>query len=80
MLQWSKLFPDGRVLFYEGDDPKGFRAEMRTKFGFDPAAPCKGVLGGEEFRRFNKRHDYQFFCPANVLDKVYGKKGYMLGS
>lgn len=37
MSNWSGLFPDGRCIFYEGDDPDGFRAEIKTKFGFDPA-------------------------------------------
>jgi hypothetical protein len=29
------LYPDGRVLFYEGDDPAGFIAEMKEQFGLD---------------------------------------------
>jgi hypothetical protein len=29
------LFPDGRRLFYEGDNPEAFIAEMKTKYGLD---------------------------------------------
>jgi hypothetical protein len=33
---WAERFPEGRHIFYEGDDPEGFRAEIRERFGFDP--------------------------------------------
>jgi hypothetical protein len=27
------LFPNGRTIFYEGDNPEAFIAEMKTKYG-----------------------------------------------
>ena len=36
---WQDLFPDGRRLFYEGDDPEGFRQEILDEFGFDVRTP-----------------------------------------
>jgi len=44
----SELFPEGRTLYYEGDDPTAFVAEMKAKFGFDPGGEysfhCPGHL------------------------------------
>ena len=34
---WRELFPEGRHVFYEGDDPEGFCAEINAGFGFDPS-------------------------------------------
>lgn len=33
---WAKLFTNGRTIYYEGDDPEGFRAQIKAEFGFDP--------------------------------------------
>lgn len=38
MKMWKDLFPDGRTIFYEGDDPTGFVRTVRSEFGFDPSA------------------------------------------
>lgn len=54
--EWAVLFPEGRHIYYEGDDPEGFRAEIREKFDFDP---------GEQ-------PDQGFDCPAELLDAIYG--------
>ena len=35
---WRDLFPYGRGICHEGDDPEGFAAEIRREFGFDPSA------------------------------------------
>jgi hypothetical protein len=32
---WATLFPEGRYIYYEGDDPIGFIKEIKEKFGFD---------------------------------------------
>jgi hypothetical protein len=51
-----ELFPDGRTIFYEGDDPQAFRRQVQAEFGFDPAgAPgvyannLSGGLPGEDY-------------------------------
>ena len=77
---WRELCPNGRVLYYEGDDPDGFRAQIKAEFGFDPADDydpgpnLRRVPWGEEFeletgRRFRS---YSFECPPEHLDAIYG--------
>ncbi len=65
---WRNLFPEGRHIYYEGDDPAGFVEEVRVKFGFDPAAdPNWGIRIGER-EGFDS---YSFHCPAELLDSIY---------
>ena len=35
---WQELHPNGRHIYYEGDDPEGFAQEILAEFGFDPSA------------------------------------------
>lgn len=56
-------------LFYEGDDPKTFRLEIKAAFGFDP---------GEGNEDWNKRGGYQFTCP---IEHVYSiRERYQIGT
>lgn len=77
---WSELFPVGRHVLYEGEDPEGFRQEIRAEFGFDPGADSSdwgfllGTSEGEEIR------SYGFHCPAEHLDAIYGSDRFLLGS
>jgi hypothetical protein len=65
---WRELFPEGRHIFYEGDDPEGFCAEVRAEFGFDPSVPaCRPDGGG-------------FWCPPEHLDAIYGSGRWPMGS
>lgn len=79
---WAKLFPRGRDIFYEGDDPDGFAEEIAATFGFDPRSDHRWwdvipVDGSDEFRA----DPYpQFYCPAEHLDAIYGNPEYPLGS
>jgi hypothetical protein len=53
---WGELFPEGRWVFYEGEDPDGFAAEMVAKFGFDPrkcVTPASAKTGGVAVVRDN---------------------------
>jgi hypothetical protein len=73
--RWADLFPEGRVIYYEGDDPEGFVAEIKKRFNFDPSADdgWSYVANGlPPFRRF--------FCPAHLLDRIYGDGNYPMGS
>lgn len=70
-LIWDDLFPDGRVVFYEGKDPKGFAAEMKAKFGFDLS---------ENNPHWSKYYGYSFHCPGRCINQVYGSSKYPLGS
>lgn len=68
--KWSQLFPDGRYIFYEGDDPKGFVKEIKEKFSFDIP------LDLDDYKEFNS---FGFHCPVEHLDEIYGGK-YPMGS
>jgi hypothetical protein len=79
MSKWSELFPEGREIFYEGDDPVGFVKEIQTEFGFDPGLdPRWGkYIDGEDFDPF---YSYGFICPAEHLDAIYGSERFPMGS
>ena len=36
-INWAKLFPEGRNLYYEGEHPEEFAEAVREEFGFDPS-------------------------------------------
>lgn len=62
---WAELFPEGRWIYYEGNNPKKFVTEMKKLFGLklDPYE----VKGG-------------FHCPAKYIDEIYGNERWKLGS
>jgi hypothetical protein len=64
LKKWSELCPEGRFIFYEGDDPKGFRREIKAEFGFDPGP----------------KPDEGFHCPPEHLDAIYGTGRFPMGS
>ncbi len=69
LKDWSELFPNGRHIYYEGDDPPGFAREIKSKFGFDPSA---------DNDHWNEESGYCFYCPPEHLDEIY--TNYQLGS
>ncbi len=103
MASWSDLFPDGRDIFYEGDDPVGFVNTIKAEFGFDPSAdPNWGVsfpaedgydpdappwvpetgrtYSRDEIPPHGEFTSYQFRCPAEHLDAIYGSDRFPMGS
>jgi hypothetical protein len=77
MKTWSELFPNGRDIFYEGNDPEGFVTEIKAKFGFDPSkSKPQGVWASFGW---NKADGYCFFCPPEHLNAIYGGE-YPMGS
>ncbi|MFG1883777.1 hypothetical protein [Micromonospora sp. NPDC049102] len=75
---WRNLYPQGRHIFYEGDDPAGFAEEVRAEFGFDPTAdPHWGTRIGSEDNGFDS---YSFYCPGDLLDSIYGVGRFPMGS
>jgi hypothetical protein len=65
-----ELFPSGRQIYYEGDNPEGFALEIKERFGFDPR-----ISSG-----WDEEHGYSFVCPAEFLDAIYGSELYPMGS
>jgi hypothetical protein len=60
--------------FYEGNDPDAFVGAMLDRFGFDPSEnnPDWG-------RAEDPINRYGFYCPARLLDQIYGGP-YPMGS
>ena len=80
---WDDLCPNGAIRYYEGDDPDGFVAEMKSEFGFDP------TVGGEEHgvdangRPWGHRWSWDnrsFAIPAGLVEAVYGSYRWPIGS
>jgi hypothetical protein len=75
---WSDLFPEGRHIFYEGDDPAAFVRQIRAEFGFSPASdPRWGEQIDGDGMNFTS---YSFHCPAEHLDAIYGTSRFAMGS
>jgi hypothetical protein len=70
-MKWSELYPEGRDIFYEGDNPKEFVEEMKARYGFDPS---------RDNSYWNEKCGYSFHCPASVVDEIYEGRLYPLGS
>jgi hypothetical protein len=79
---WRELFPDGRTIFYEGDDPEEFAGQVKAEFGIDVRElPGHDLLTGKpEPGTWTEEHGWQFHCPAEHLDAIYGSDRFLLGS
>lgn len=77
--KWSEMFPEGRHIYYEGDDPSGFVKEMKARFDFDPSLDNKW-WGYGMCHNGGTFLSYSFFCPPEILDAIYGDGRYPLGS
>jgi hypothetical protein len=62
------MYPHGRHIFYEGDDPERFAAEIVAEFGFDPSRDPDWGNG------------CMFHCPAEHLDTIYSSHRWPTGS
>ncbi|WP_250029750.1 hypothetical protein [Paractinoplanes maris] len=79
-VTWAELFPNGRDIFYEGDSPDDFAAEIAARYGFDPRTDKRWwevIDGGGDMEPFVS---YRFHCPVHLLDAIYGNDKYPLGS
>ena len=77
-MSWKELFPEGRIIFYEGDDPEGFVKEIKERFGYDIMAHTYGWTKEDDRNHFNEEDGYSFHCPPEILDEVYTQ--YPMGS
>jgi hypothetical protein len=77
---WSEMFPDGRCIFYEGDEPQKFAEEIKAEFGFDPSEDKSWgeVIADDEAG--DAFTSYRFHCPPEHLDAIYGNGRWPLGS
>jgi hypothetical protein len=75
---WSDLFPEGRDIFYEGNDPVGFVRQIQSEFGFSPASdPRWGERIDGDGLSFTS---HSFYCPSEHLDAIYGNNRFPVGS
>ena len=83
----------GRSLYYEGDDPEGFRRQVIDEFGFDVAKmprrlgdeiPAPGTCTWGAWFPADEHGEgffsYGFYCPAEHLDALYMSERFPLGS
>jgi hypothetical protein len=60
---WSAHYPDGRFIYYEGEDPDGFVEQIKAEFGFDPSASegwgtwIEGTPSTPEGERIQAKYD-----------------------
>ena len=71
-VNWAKLFPEGRDLYYEGEQPGQFAEVIREEFGLDPSAD---PLWGKQIEGEAGSASYGFHCPAEHLDALYAMHG-----
>ncbi len=76
----AALFPTGRFVYYEGDDPDGFAATVRDEFGFDPSDPRRprrnppNGYGLPVFEYgWDAGHGWSFLCPPVHLDAMLAR-------
>lgn len=77
---WADLFPTGREVFYEGDEPDEFAADLAANYGFDPRKDHRWwevIEGDGDTEAFVV---YGFHCPPELLNAIYGNPAYPLGS
>lgn len=72
-INWAKLFPEGRDLYYEGEQPEEFAEAVPEEFGFDPSADR--LWEAKDGGRDGTAASYGFHCPAEKLDGIYDKHG-----
>jgi hypothetical protein len=82
MRTWRELFPEGRVIIYDGDDPEGFAAEIKEEFGYDPSEDEGwGRLVTPHPGPFDKPFVlHEFHCPPEHLDAIYSSGRWPMGS
>lgn len=80
LLKQSEYHPEGRHIYYEGDDPQQFVEEIKAEFGFDPSADEDWAFLVPADDRAPAFYSYGFHCPAEHLDEVYGSDRWPMGS
>ena len=68
-FKWAEQFPNGRSIFYEGEDPNGFAETIREEFGLDVTADEDAWVSS-----------CGFHCPTEHLDAIYGSGRFPIGS
>jgi len=80
VIAWAEgYWPDGRHIYYEGDEPEAFAATIKDEFGLDLTSdPAWGqVIDDSEGGSFVS---YGFDCPAGLLGDIYYSDRWPTGS
>lgn len=74
-MSWDEMFPEGRVVFYEGDDPENFEQEMKS-IGID----VNYSLENKWMNPCDWREMRSFYIPSGRVEEIYGSNNWTLGS
>jgi hypothetical protein len=80
MIAWAEdYWPDGRNIYYEGDEPEVFAATVEHEFGLDVTSDeaWGQEIGDPEEGSFLS---YGFHCPSNLLGVIYYGDRWSMGS
>jgi hypothetical protein len=67
---WRDHYPEGRDIFYEGNDPVAFAEQVKVEFGFDPreAQPVHAIWQPHEpYDGWNDQCGWRFHCRPSIL-------------
>lgn len=80
---WAEMMPNGRTIYYEGDDPEGFCRAIKEEFGFDPRdLPGRNIFTDEPEHSWCNCPfcPHKFHCPPEHLDAIYDSGRWPMGS
>lgn len=79
----AELFPEGRILYYEGSDPEAFADQIRDELGLDPRISdgrAEGYDNGLYGAEWTAESGYSFYCPPQHLQAIYGSGRFPIGT
>lgn len=80
LIAWAEdYWPDGRHIYYEGNEPEVFAATIKDEFGLDVASDPSWaeVIDDDEGGSFKS---YGFHCPVEHLGNIYYSNRWPMGS
>ena len=80
IIAWAEEYwPDGRDIYYEGDEPGTFAATIKDEFGLDVTCDHAWgeVIDDDEGDSFVS---YRFHCPVELLGDIYYSDRWPIGS
>jgi hypothetical protein len=80
LIVWAEdFFPEGRHIYYEGNEPEVFAVNVKDEFGLDVTLDpgWAQVIDDDEGGSFRS---YRFHCPVELLGKIYYGSRWPMGS
>jgi hypothetical protein len=80
VIAWAEEYwPDGRNIYYEGDEPEAFAATIKDEFGLDVTSDRAWGQVIDDFEG-GSFVSYEFHCPARLLGDIYYSDRWPIGS